>query len=583
MGRMGTAPASPDVEPAPGAGGLTPPSRRQDMRRIGDVIVDLGFATREAVERAVVAAREEGKTTGRALLEGGTVTADQLARAVAERYGVEHVDLKGAQVDPAAAALVDAAVLRRYRAVPFAFADERTLLVATADPGDVLAMDDLTMITGYDVRRAVATPDDVEALLSRLDGLGAEVLELDGGEEEEEAPVIELRESAEDAPVVKLVHSIIASAVGRGASDVHLDSFAGPMRVRFRVDGIVLDVTTVARPMVAGLVSRIKIMAGLDIAERRAPQDGRMGLTVEGKYVDIRVATLPTVRGESVVMRILDKSRMVIDLEHLGLSAPDAERLRQSLSHAHGSVLATGPTGSGKSTTLYAALNELNEPERTLITIEDPVEYELEGVKQLQVNPKVGLTFASGLRSMMRSDPDVMMVGEIRDRETAQIAIESALTGHLVLSTLHTNDAPMSVVRLIEMGIEPFLVASGVSCVVAQRLARRLCDCRTEMELGVDVLRRNGFASAGEPVAVFDALGCGRCGGTGFRGRVGLYEVMVVTEEIRSLILRKSSADDVARAAADQGMTRLREDGLLKVRQGVTSLPEVLRALGGTA
>jgi type IV pilus assembly protein PilB len=355
------------------------------------------------------------------------------------------------------------------------------------------------------------------------------------------------------------------------------------MRVRFRVDGVVSDATSVPRPMVAGLLSRIKIMSDLDIAERRTPQDGRIGLTVDGRYVDIRVATLPTVHGESLVLRILDKSRMMIDLEGLGLSQRDAECLRKSLAQTHGSVLATGPTGSGKSTTLYAALAELNTPERTLITIEDPVEYELAGVKQVHVNPKIGLTFASGLRSMMRSDPDVLMVGEIRDRDTAQIAIESALTGHLVLSTLHTNDAPMSVVRLIEMGIEPFLVASGVSCVIGQRLARRLCDCKREMTLTVEVLRRNGFDAASGPIDAYGAVGCARCGETGFRGRVGLYEAMHLTEEIRALILEKQTVDVISRAAVAQGMTRLREDGLRKVRQGVTSLAEVLRSLGGTA
>jgi type IV pilus assembly protein PilB len=578
---MGAAPATPP--PAHAADGLTRPSRPlAERRRIGDVIVDLGFASRESVERAVISARGAGCTTGQALLEEGTVTPDQLARAVAERYGVEHVDLKDAVVDPAAVALVDPAVLRRYRAMPFAFADEHTLLVATADPGDVLAMDDLTMVTGYDIRRAVAKPEDVDNLLSRLDSLGTDVHET-GAADEEEAPAIDLRESAEDAPVVKLVHSIIASAVGRGASDVHFDPAPGPMRVRFRVDGVVSDATTVARPMVAGLLSRIKIMADLDIAERRTPQDGRIGLTVDARYVDIRVATLPTVHGESMVMRILDKSRMALDLESLGLTTRDADCLRRSLSQTHGSLLATGPTGSGKSTTLYAALAELNKPERTLITIEDPVEYELEGVKQVQVNPKIGLSFASGLRSMMRSDPDVLMVGEIRDRETAQIAIESALTGHLVLSTLHTNDAPMSVVRLIEMGIEPFLVASGISCVVAQRLARRLCDCKEETQISAEVLRRNGFEEATGPLGAFEAVGCTRCGGTGFRGRVGLYELMEVTEEIRSLILEQHSADAIAHMAVSQGMTRLRDNALLKVRDGVTSLPEVLRALGGTA
>ena len=551
------------------------------MRRIGDIIVDHDFASREAVERAVVEARETGRTTGQTLLEGGVVTPDQLARAVAERYGIDHVDLNDYPIDKGATALVDPSVLRKHRTVPIAFLDEKVLLVATADPANVLAIDDLSMMTGYEIRRAVATEEDVDALLGRLGRLGSAVEEIE--EEEDEAPVIELRESAQDAPVVKLVHSVVADAVERGASDIHFDPDDKTMRVRFRVDGVVSDTTTVPRGMVAGLVSRVKIMADLDIAEKRLPQDGRVGLNVDGRHVDIRVATLPTVRGESVVMRVLDKGGMEFDLDKLGMAELDVARLRQAIAQTHGSLLATGPTGSGKTTTLYAALTELNQPEKTLLTIEDPVEYELDGVKQIQVNNKSGLTFATGLRSMMRADPDVMMVGEIRDRETAQIAIESALTGHYVLSTLHTNDAPMSVARLTEMGIEPFLVASGINCVVAQRLARTLCDCKEETEIGVEALHRNGFKSEDKPIKAFQPVGCVRCARSGYRGRIGMYEVMQVSDEMRELIVEKRSSDAIAEVAVAQGMRRLRDDGLDKVRQGLTSMPEALRVLGGSA
>jgi len=545
------------------------------------VIVALGFASREAVERAVQDARANGSTTGRTLLENDIVTADQLARAVGERYGVDHVDLNVASIDPTASSLVDPAVLRRHRAVPIAFADERTLIVATSDPSNILTADDLAMMTGYDVRLVVATDDDVELLLGRLSRLDSAVAEV---EEEPEAQVIELRESAEDAPVVKLVHSIVAEAVERGASDIHFDPETAAMRVRLRVDGVVSESTTVPSTMASGLVSRIKIMADLDIAERRLPQDGRIGLTVDGRYVDIRVATLPTVHGESVVMRVLDKGRRMLDLDHLGLESDDLARLRSAISQLHGCVLATGPTGAGKSTTLYAALSEINVPERTLITIEDPVEYELDGIKQIQVNPKIGLDFATGLRSMMRADPDVMMVGEIRDRETAQIAIQSALTGHLILSTLHTTDAPMSVARLIEMGIEPFLVASGISIVIAQRLARRLCeDCRTEIEITAEALANNGFGDH-DPFSAYKAgPGCVRCAKTGYRGRVGVYELMEITDQIRELIVEKRPAEAIAAAATAQGMRRLRDDGLAKVRSGRTSMSELLRVLGTTA
>jgi type IV pilus assembly protein PilB len=321
-------------------------------------------------------------------------------------------------------------------------------------------------------------------------------------------------------------------------------------------------------------------MAELDISERRVPQDGRIGLTVDSRYVDLRVATLPVVRGEAVVMRILDKSRVVMDLDRLGMQADDRRVFEKAVKATHGAVLVTGPTGSGKTTTLYAALQAINTPEKTLITIEDPVEYELDGVKQVQVNPKAGLTFASGLRSMVRSDPDVMMVGEIRDAETAQIMIESALTGHLVLSTLHTNSATMATPRLLEMGIEPFLVASGIECIVAQRLARRLCDCKEPKEVSPEVLAENGFEAAAFAIEAFEPNGCVRCGQSGYRGRIGLYEVLELNDELRSLILQKADGDTIGAVARRYGMRTLREDGLKKVRQGITSIEEVLRVIG---
>ena len=576
-----TAASSDRSDPSIPAGFTAPTRRSGEQRRIGDVIVDLGFANRESVERAVEQARTQGTTTGQALLQGDVVTRDQLARAVAERYGVDFVDLNAANIDQGATALVDPAVLRRHRAVPVAFAEQGTLILAMADPANILAIDDLAMMTGHDIHRAVATSEDIDAVLGRLSRLGDSVQEVE--EEQHEADVIELRESAEDAPVVTLVHSVLADAVDRGASDVHFDTEATEMRVRMRIDGVVSDSTTVQRSMMRKLISRIKIMADLDIAERRLPQDGRIGLTIDGRSVDIRVATLPTVHGESVVMRILDKSRTLLDLDHLGMAPADAERLRHSLDQMHGCVLATGPTGSGKSTTVYAALNEINTADKTLITIEDPVEYELDGIKQIQVSKKRGLGFATGLRSMMRADPDVLMVGEIRDRETAHIAIESALTGHLVLSTLHTNDAALSVARLIDMGIEPFLVASGISCVIAQRLARRLCDCAEDVEIPVETLALNGFPGQSAPIAARQPVGCVRCGQTGYRGRIGLYELMEITDEVRALIVQKRPAEEIATVAQKQGMRRLRDDGLEKVADGKTSMPELLRVLGATS
>ncbi len=450
-----------------------------------------------------------------------------------------------------------------------------------ADPANVLAVDDIAIMTGLEVRPAVASREDIAALITKLNRLDDAVQEA-VEEEDEDGPteVVDLRESADDAPVIKLVHSIIAQAVELGASDIHFEPEGGEMRVRFRVDGVLASSTTVPRRMVPGVVSRIKIMADLDISERRVPQDGRVGLTIEGRHVDVRVVTLPSVHGESVVLRILDKDAVIMDLDGLGMQDHERERYERSFHKSYGAVLATGPTGSGKSTTLYAALSQLNTPEKNIITIEDPVEYQVEGITQVQVNPRAGLGFATGLRSMMRADPDIIMVGEIRDSETATIAVESALTGHLVLSTLHTNDAPTAITRLIEMGIEPFLVASAIDCVVAQRLARTLCTtCKRRTLIPADVLENGGFHAAFD-LEAYEPSGCGRCANTGYKGRIGLYEVMVVNEEIRKLVLERAPADQIAEVALRNGMRRLREDGLEKVKQGRTSIAEVVRVTG---
>jgi type IV pilus assembly protein PilB len=576
-----TAAASAGPFPVPG---LTPPSQRTGAkRRIGDVIVMLGFAERDMVENVVARGGQHGVPLGQLLIEAGVVNSTQLAHALAERNGLDFVDLNNFEVDKGAANLIDAGKARRYQTIPIAFFGEGTLLVATADPANVLALDDITMVTGYEVRRAVASPEDIDALIGQISRLGDAVQEVDEEAElEASAEIIELRDQADEAPVVKLVHSIIADAVHRGASDIHFEPRGPDMRVRFRVDGVVLDTTTVPRALMAGLVSRVKIMADLDIAEKRLPQDGRIGLTVDGNYVDLRVATLPVVRGESLVMRILDKQKVMVELEQLGMDEHDRGRFLSAIRGTHGAILVTGPTGSGKTTTLYAGLAETNTPDKAIITIEDPVEYELDGVKQVQVNHRTGLSFASGLRSMVRTDPDIIMVGEVRDRDTAQLAIEAALTGHLVLTTLHTNDAPLAPTRLIEMGIEPYLVAAGVECVVAQRLVRRLCECAEPVKLSKAALVGNHF-DVTRGFSALEPAGCVRCGGSGFRGRIGLYEVMMLSDEQRRLILDKASADALRACARREGMRTLREDGLEKVKRGVTSLGEVLRVLGTSA
>jgi type IV pilus assembly protein PilB len=558
--------------------GLTPPTKRAGVKgRIGDVIVQLGFAEREVVESVVQDGRRNGVPLGQALIGAGIVNSGQLAQALAERNGLDYVDLNVFDVDKGAASMIDGAKARRYRTIPIAFLADRELLVATADPANLLALDDIAMATGFEVRRAVASPEDIDALIENVGTLESAVHEID--DEEVQAQVIELRESADDAPVVKLVHAVIADAVRRGASDIHFEPYPNEMRVRCRVDGVVFDSTTVPRHLASGLVSRIKIMAELDIAEKRMPQDGRIGLSVDGNYVDLRVATLPVVRGESVVMRILDSRQVVMNLDNLGLGVEDRARFQGAIRATHGAILVTGPTGSGKTTTLYAGLAELNTPDRTIVTVEDPVEYELEGVKQIQVNPKTGLTFATGLRAMVRADPDVIMVGEIRDSVTAQIAIESALTGHLVMTTLHANGAPLAAARLIDMGIEPFLVTSSVECVVAQRLVRQLCECKVPVKLTKATLAENGFEhprgfTASEPGA------CVRCGQSGYKGRTGLYEVMTMTDGLRRIILDRVGHDDLRAKAREEGMRTLREDGLEKVREGITSVSEVLRVVG---
>jgi type IV pilus assembly protein PilB len=566
-------------EPAPTPDGVTHPLRRHaGPRFLADVIVEMGFVDRERADAAVHAARESSSTPEEVLLGRNAIGEDQLARAIAERNGLDHLDLALFHVDMAAANLLSSAAAKRYDAVPVGFAGERSLLVAMADPTNVLAIDDIALMTGYDVRPAVASREDIAGLitrLTRLDDVVRSTFVEEGPEPAEE--IVDLRETADDAPIIKLVNGIVAQAVEQGASDVHLSPDGSELRVRFRIDGVLQDSATVPRRMVSGVISRVKIMSDLDISERRVPQDGRVGLNIDGHHVDLRIVTLPSVHGESVVMRILDQSSGVVDLAGLGMHDHEADRFRAAIHQAYGAVLVTGPTGSGKSTSLYAALGEINTPEKNIITIEDPVERQVAGVTQVQINPKAGLTFANGLRAMMRADPDIIMVGEIRDRETAQIAVEAALTGHLVLSTLHTNDAPTALTRLIEMGIEPFLVASAIDCVVAQRLARTLCHhCKGRTILPASVLRDHGFAT-GYDLEAYEPVGCPRCGGSGYKGRIGLYEVMPVTEEIRTLAIERASADRVAAVAMRDGMRRLRDDGLEKVRHGITSIAEVAR------
>jgi type IV pilus assembly protein PilB len=554
-------------------------SSGRSSRMIGEVVVDLGFADRDTVEEAVRIAREQGRPTGEVLVRQGVLRHDQLARVVAERFGLDYIDLSVYDLDMGAVHLIGADAAKRYRAVPVGFTEDGTLLLAMADPTNVLTIDDVAMITGRRVRVAVASVEDLDLLVTRLAGMEESIEDLLDGDADTDAEAeLEAGTLAEEAdrnaPIIKLVHSIIAQAVQQGASDIHVSPEEGDAKVLFRVDGVLTPAATIKRRMAPGVVSRIKIMGDLDIAEKRVPQDGRFALTVEGRRVDIRVVTLPLVHGESVVLRILDKGVTVQNLESLGMEPTALRRFERAIAKPNGAVLVTGPTGSGKSTTLYGALSVLNDGERSILTIEDPVEQRMAGVKQMQIAPKAGVTFDVGLRSMLRADPDVIMVGEIRDRETAHIAVEAALTGHLVLSTLHTRDAPSALGRLMDMGIEPFLVSSAIDCVVAQRLVRMLCThCKRPQQLSEAVLAEHGLTGA-QPQ---EAVGCSRCGGSGYRGRVGVYEVMSVDERIRTLVLEHGSVDEIAAAAEQGGMTRLREDGMHKVRAGLTSIAEIER------
>ena len=574
------APGAP-AAPAPQTGtGLIPPSNQGGPSRfIADVIVQLGYVDRERADAAVDISRKQGKRTGQVLLETGAITTAQLAHALAERFGLDFVDLGLYHPDEAALNTINHTAARRFEAAPIGYDESGSLIVAMADPSNVLALDDLKLMTGRNIRPAVATAEDVANLIgrmSRLDNAMAEAIEEDA-EGDELSPVTEIRESETDAPVIKLVNSIIAQAVEAGASDLHFEPDGRDMRVRFRIDGVLSETTTIPRRMLAGVISRVKIMGDLDISEKRLPQDGRVGLKVEGRSIDIRIVTLPAVHGEGIVMRVLDKGQAMLSLDALGLLGDSRERFEEGFRKAHGAVLVTGPTGSGKSTTLYSALSSINTIEKNIITIEDPVEYQLPGINQIQVHAKSGLTFASGLRSMLRADPDVIMVGEIRDAETARIAVESALTGHLVLSTLHTNDAASAVTRLTEMGIEPFLTASAVDTVVAQRLARVLCThCKRPVTLTPQSLATGGFESDTD-IDAFEPTGCTRCKGSGYRGRLGLYEVMTVSDAIRSMTVERASAEAIADVAQREGMRKLREDGFGRVKEGITSIAEVAR------
>jgi type IV pilus assembly protein PilB len=583
----GTEPGSGTTPGGGSLGGAPPP-----INALAELVADLIAATGlvPADKLAGVRSAAGMGSFAHALVEQNVASSEGLARTLSARYQMPLVDLALTGVADDASGEIALHVLERLAAVPYAIEDG-TLRVAVADPGNIQGIDELRLATRYPLELGVAARDDILVELRRLarasEAFGARAAiedDLALEVEEEEADDLEIDDGISDAPLVRLVNSVIFQAAEDGASDIHFEPLEDALLVRFRVDGVLHEVQRIPKRMAPGVTTRMKVLAKLDIAERRKPQDGRISLNAAaaGRTLDIRVATLPTVEGESIVMRLLDKSKKAPTLQELGMSDDMRTALEELIRKPTGALLVTGPTGSGKSTTLYAALTEINRPEINIITVEDPVEYRLSGVNQVQINQKAGLTFATALRSILRSDPDVVMVGEIRDGETAKISIEAALTGHLVLSTLHTNDAPQALTRLGEMGVEPFLIGAAVSAVVAQRLARKLCTHCCEMYTpSVDELMKarvsREVAAASDGMVFYRKKGCPRCNQTGYKGRIGVYQLLTMSEQLETLAVTKASREDIERAAIGEGMRTLWDDGLAKVAAGLTSIEELAR------
>ncbi len=571
-------------------------------RPLGEILLEENLITREQLDQALEVQKTSADRLGRILVSLGFAGERDVLRAYALQLGVPLLEIGTTPVDDGVAKVLPQSLIKRYNAVPIRRTGNR-LTVAMSDPSNVFALDDIRLMTGFEVEPVLASADDLEALLatdtvpqeagmgdalsSALEDLGVagRALGADesgtmgmGGDEEVDDGGMQL---ADQAPVIRVVNLIIQNAINDRASDIHVEPERRGVRIRYRVDGVLHHVLTIPRYVHPALVSRIKIMSDLNIAERRLPQDGRIHVRKDGRDYDLRVATQPTVFGEKVVMRILDQSSVLIGLSKLGLFPDTQAVLEELIVQPYGMILSTGPTGSGKTTTQYSVLNKINSVERNIITIEDPVEYQLPGINQVQVNRKAGMTFASAMRHFVRQDPDVIMVGEIRDLETAEIAVQASLTGHLVLSTLHTNDAPSSVTRMVDMGVEPFLISSSVIGVMAQRLARRICThCREPYHPPIEAIQRVGFKAQAEgDITFYRGAGCSKCRQTGYYGRTGLYELMVLNEEIRDLIVKRAPLSEVREAALAAGMRPLKQDGFMKVSDGQTTIEEVMRVV----
>jgi type IV pilus assembly protein PilB len=549
-------------------------------KEIETILIEENLVSSEELAKAQDLQKKSGKLLLQVITESGLVSEEAITVLIAKRNGLSFLDLGNYRINASAVSLISEDLARRYNVLPIDFEDHK-LVVAMNDPSNIFALDDLKIVTGYEIKPVMVMESDLKSAINHYFKVDVSVDESLGDENADDIALSELKEITEDAPIVKLVNMIINKAVQDKASDIHIEPQEKDLRVRFRIDGVLHEIMQSPKRIQPAVLSRFKIMAGMDIAEQRKPQDGHCSLVVKGRQIDFRVATLPTVYGERIVLRILEKESIMLNLDDLGFSGDSLERYRSSFTKPYGAILITGPTGSGKSTSLYATLNVLNTESKNIVTIEDPVEYRLPGINQIQINPQAGLTFAMGLRAVLRSSPDILMVGEIRDKETAQIAVEAALTGHLVFSTLHTNDAPGAITRLTEMGIEPFLTSSAVDCIQAQRLARKLCKhCKEPYTPSEKSLMDIGFPLPHQKVpTLYKARGCPRCSDTGYKGRVGVYEVMLISEAIEQLTVERATAVDIRKIAISEGMRTLRDDGFQKVLEGVTSIEEIMRVI----
>jgi len=560
-----------------------------EQTQIGEMLLRESLITREQLDKALKEQKQGGTRIGFSLVSSGAISETELTRLLSRQYRVPAVDLSEVEVDEKILQLVPADFAGKHLLLPLRRVG-RTLTVAMVNPTDLSVVDDLKFITRFDVDAVVAgeyslrmaidryyevTNDRLGDLLEELEEQDVEVVE----EEEEVYSTMQLQAQVEEAPVVRLINGFLTDAVRRGASDIHIEPYEKELRVRYRIDGVLQEIMKPPIRMKAALISRVKILADLNIAERRIPQDGRIKIKIGRKVIDFRVSTLPTLFGEKIVLRILDKGNLTLDLEKFGIEQKAETDFLDAISRPYGMVLVTGPTGSGKTTTLYSALSRINTDEVNIMTAEDPVEYNLHGINQVQVRTEIGMTFAAALRAFLRQDPNIVMVGEIRDLETGGIAVKASLTGHLVLSTLHTNDAASTITRMIDMGLEPFNVASALNCITAQRLVRRICsNCRAEATYMPEVLRAARITEEqAASMTFFRGEGCDACNGSGYSGRQGLYEVLPMTADLRRMILEGESADELNRTAVEQGMITLREDGLVKVRKGITTLDEVIK------